>query len=60
MEWAVSGGKIKGFKPHAVAFLGYMIAHESYHHGEIGLLLGQMGHPLDKKVAYGLWKWGVR
>lgn len=55
-----AGGKIKGFKPHATAFLGYLIAHESYHHGEIGMILGQSGHPLDKKVAYGMWEWGVR
>src|ERR1043165_2127215 len=32
-----AGGKIKGFKPHAPAFLGYMISHESYHRGEIGV-----------------------
>src|SRR5438309_2020215 len=32
------GGKIKGFKPHVVAFLGYLISHESYHRGEIGII----------------------
>ena len=55
-----SGGKVKGFKPHAVAFMGYLISHESYHRGEIGMILTQSGHPLDKKVSYGLWEWGVR
>jgi uncharacterized damage-inducible protein DinB len=55
-----AGGKIKGFKPHAVAFMGYLISHESHHRGEIGLLLSQMGHRLDKKVDYGMWEWGVR
>jgi uncharacterized damage-inducible protein DinB len=54
------GGKIKGFKPHAIGFLGYLISHESYHRGEIGLILTQAGHPLDQKVAYGMWAWGVR
>jgi uncharacterized damage-inducible protein DinB len=54
------GGKIKGFKPHVTAFLGYMISHESYHRAEIGIILTQSGHPLDKKVAYGMWEWGVR
>lgn len=55
-----SGGKIKGFKPHAPAFLGYLISHEAYHHGEIGTELTRIGYPLDKKTAYGMWEWGVR
>ncbi len=55
-----AGGKIKGFKPHAVAFMGYMVSHESHHRGEIGLLLSQMGYRIDKKVDYGMWEWGVR
>lgn len=52
--------RIKGFKPHAQAFLGYLISHESYHRAEIGIILTQAGHPLDKKVSYGLWEWGTR
>jgi uncharacterized damage-inducible protein DinB len=55
-----AGGKVKGFKPHAVAFLGYLIAHESHHRGQIGWTLKNTGHPLDQKTAYGLWEWGVR
>lgn len=55
-----AGGKIKGFKPHAAAFLGYLIAHESYHRAEVGIVLNQVGHPLDKKVAFGMWEWGTR
>jgi len=55
-----NGGKVKGFKPHVTAFLGYIIAHESHHRGQIALSLKQSGHTLDKKVAYGIWEWGVR
>lgn len=53
-------GKIKGFKPHAAAFLGYLISHESHHRGQIALTLKQAGKPLDKKTGYGMWEWGVR
>lgn len=53
-------GKIKNFKPHAAAFLGYLISHESHHRGQIVLTLKQAGHPLDKKTPFGLWEWGVR
>jgi uncharacterized damage-inducible protein DinB len=55
-----AGGKVKGFKPHAAAFLGYLISHESHHRGQIALSLKQAGQPLDKKIGYGLWEWGVR
>ena len=54
------GGRVKGHKPHAAAFLGYLVSHESHHRGQIALTLKQAGHPLDKKVAYGIWEWGVR
>lgn len=52
--------KIKGFKPHATAFLGYLISHESHHRGQIMLALKQSGHPVDQKIQYGIWEWGVR
>jgi uncharacterized damage-inducible protein DinB len=55
-----AGGKVKGFKPHVVAFLGYLISHESHHRGQIGWTLKNTGRPLDQKTAYGLWEWGVR
>jgi len=53
-------GKIKGFKPHVTAFLGYIIAHESHHRGQIALTLKQAGHAIEKRVGFGIWEWGVR
>ena len=60
LERTLDGGRIRGFRPHAAAFLGYLISHESHHRGQIALTLKQSGHPLDRKVAYGIWEWGVR
>lgn len=60
IEKALSEGKLKGFKPHPTAFLGYIISHESHHRGQITMCLKQSGHPIDKKIAFGLWEWGTR
>jgi uncharacterized damage-inducible protein DinB len=57
---SAAGGKVKGFKPHVVAFLGYLISHESHHRGQIGWTLKGTGQPPSQKTAYGLWEWGVR
>jgi uncharacterized damage-inducible protein DinB len=55
-----AGGKIKGFKPHATAFAGYLISHESHHRSQVVWTLKNAGHPLDQKTSYGLWEWGAR
>lgn len=60
LSQSLKDGKVKGFKPHGVAFLGYLISHESHHRGQIILSLKQAGKVLDKKILYGIWEWGVR
>ena len=59
LEKALKEGKLKGFKPHPTAFLGYIISHESHHRGQIVICLKQSGHPVDKKILFGLWEWGT-
>jgi uncharacterized damage-inducible protein DinB len=60
VDHAVDRGRLKGFKPHPVAFVGYLIAHESFHRGDIGVRLTEAGFPLDRKTDFGMWEWGVR
>src|SRR5689334_10775181 len=48
----LEAGKVKNFKPHAAAFLGYMLAHEAHHRGQAELILRQLGKPISDKVMY--------
>ncbi len=51
-------GKVPHFKPDVVAFVGYLIAHDSYHRGQIAMLARQVGHPVPTRTGFGLWEWG--
>lgn len=53
-------GKVKNFKPHVTAFLGYLVAHDAHHRSQAIIALKQSGHKIDQKIAYGIWEWGAR
>jgi uncharacterized damage-inducible protein DinB len=53
-------GRIKGFRPDVAGFLGYLIAHDAHHRGQIAMLSRQVGHPLPQKITFGVWEWGSR
>jgi uncharacterized damage-inducible protein DinB len=55
-----SDGRVKGFRPDVAGFLGYLIAHDAHHRGQITMLARQCGHPLPQKAMFGMWEWGSR
>ena len=60
LEKGFRDNKIKGIKPYPMTFLGYLIAHEAHHRGQLTMTLKQAGHNLDKKILFGMWEWGTR
>ena len=55
-----SDGRIRSFRPDVAGFLGYLIAHDAHHRGQITMLARQLGHPLPQKAMFGMWEWGSR
>jgi uncharacterized damage-inducible protein DinB len=53
-------GRVKGFKPDVVGFLGYLVAHEAHHRGQMTMLARQLGHPISQGAMFGMWEWGSR
>ncbi len=59
------GGRIDKFRrdgwappwPVGPEMLCYMLSHEAHHRGQVCMLAHQLGFPLAKKVAYGIWNW---
>lgn len=58
---AIAGdGRIRSFRPDVAGFIGYLIAHDAHHRGQIAMLARQLGHPLPQKAMFGMWEWGSR
>jgi uncharacterized damage-inducible protein DinB len=55
-----AGGRVKGFRPDVMGFVGYLIAHDAHHRGQICMMARQAGHPLPQKAMFGMWEWGSR
>jgi uncharacterized damage-inducible protein DinB len=53
-------GRILGFRPDVAGFVGYLIAHDAHHRGQVTMLARQLGHPISQKTMFGMWEWGVR
>jgi len=53
-------GRVKGFKPDVAAFLGYLIAHDAHHRGQVTMLARQVGQSLPQKAMFGMWEWRTR
>ncbi len=64
-EAFAGGGRVEKFHrdswarpwPVGLEMVGYMLAHEAHHRGQVCLLAHQLGFPLANEVAYGLWNW---
>ena len=50
-------GQIKGAKLGPLGFLGYTLAHEAHHRGQIILHLKIAKRPLNRALGYSLWYW---
>jgi uncharacterized damage-inducible protein DinB len=55
-----SDGRIRNFRPDVAGFIGYLIAHDAHHRGQIAMLARQLGYPLAQKARFGMWEWGSR
>jgi uncharacterized damage-inducible protein DinB len=59
------GGRIESFRrdgwarpwPVGPEMLCYMVAHEAHHRGQVLMLAHQLGLPLPREVADGIWNW---
>jgi uncharacterized damage-inducible protein DinB len=43
---------------HVADAVSCLIANDSHHRGQIGVLSQQAGHPVPTQTGFGLWEWG--
>ena len=55
-----SNGRVRNFRPDVAEFIGYLIAHDTHHRGQIAMLARQLAYPLAQKAMFGMWEWGSR
>jgi uncharacterized damage-inducible protein DinB len=61
LRTAIEGnGQVRSFKPDVAGFVGYLIAHDAHHRGQISMLARQTGHAISQKTMFGMWEWGSR
>ena len=53
-----SDGRVRNFRPDVAGFIGYLMAHDAHHRGQMVMLARQLGHPLPQKAMFGMWEWG--
>jgi uncharacterized damage-inducible protein DinB len=56
-QGVINDGKIKGYKRGIVPMIGYLVAHDAHHRGNMLLTLKQCGHKLTQQVQFGIWDW---
>ena len=48
---------VRDFSGGVPAFLGYLMAHDAHHRGQVLAVLAREGKKVPNEVAYGIWKW---
>ncbi len=50
--------RVKGFGGKIPDFIGYLIAHDAHHRGQILALLAREKKRVPDQITHGLWEWG--
>ena len=56
-ESLATNGRIKGFPPDVVGFVGRLICHDAHHRGQICTIARETGYPLSAEATIAMWDW---